>query len=317
MLLTKIRNIAAVVAIVLALAGAGIGRYGADAGEQPDDPKQAANNDAAARRLSRSTRTAELESEWVLEKAEIGGKPSPDIGWLKNELRWVIRGDSITVQRFGQSTMGTIKVDLKKAPREIDIHLVEGPVPGERVYRGIYKREDTRLTVCYAGSSEPRPTEFATKAGSSAMLVVFRRTERRGRGLAQGSRDLTDPPPLVEPKKKSPENEPPIVQVPGVMIVPETVYTPAVMPGGPVQLSPEYLKRLNEYKLTPSLLQQLQPLKLPATNPYTVPPALFKPLTPPAINPYTLPPALFKPPPWEQPNETPPAKKRVDASKDA
>src|SRR5947208_283992 len=39
MLLTRLRNIASVLAIALALAGAGIGWYGADAGEQPADGK--------------------------------------------------------------------------------------------------------------------------------------------------------------------------------------------------------------------------------------------------------------------------------------
>src|SRR5207237_1779 len=96
----------------------------------------------------------------------------------------------------GQSSIGTLKLGGKNAPKEIDIRLIEGPIPGERIYRGIYKREDVRLTICYTAGDEPRPTEFATKPGSSAMLVVFRCTERRAGGQVT---DHVRPSPDLDP----------------------------------------------------------------------------------------------------------------------
>lgn len=243
MLLTRLRKITTVAAIVLALAGAGIGRYGADVGAQAGDPAPQAPPDKVTVRLQKLREMTELDGEWLLEKAELGGKVNPDIGWLKNELRWVIRADSVTIQRFGQSTAGTISVDNKKSPKEIDVHLVEGPVPGERGCRGIYKRDGVRLTVCYAPPGEPRPTEFATRAGVSMMLAVFRWTD--GRAPLQGSRESTNPPSSVfVPQRTSSAGPQPSLQL----------SSPYTMPSS-VQLS-------SPYTMPPSL-------QLP--NPYTVP----------------------------------------------
>jgi RNA polymerase sigma factor (sigma-70 family) len=275
MLLTRFRNIATLVVVVLALAG--VGWYGARAGTQTDEPTPQAKEEKATQRLQKLKKTAELEGEWRLEKADVGGKASPDIGWLKSELRWVIRGDSITIQRFGQSTIGTIKVNVSKSPREIDIRLIEGPVPGERVYRGIYKREDVRLTVCYAAPGEPRPTEFATKAGSSAMLAVFRQFEGRGPNVSGESRPSNPPLLFVVPTKSAYDGKlstNPYLDVfpPATMIINPPFVNPTVMPGGPVQLSPEYMQQFHEYQLlTPSQFKQLQ--EPPAVLPQVPPPA--------------------------------------------
>jgi RNA polymerase sigma factor (sigma-70 family) len=298
MLLTRLRNVAAVIVIGLALVGAGIGWYGADAGEPDKGAK-----DKVSERLQKARPLAELEGEWLLEKSEVGGKVNPDIGWLKNELRWVVRGESITIQRFGQSVMGTIKLDVKKSPREIDLHLVEGPVPGQRIYRGIYKREDVRLTVCYAAPGEPRPTEFATKAGASAMLASFRWSEGRGPNTS-GNPRLTYPPTVFVPMKASPLSELKVLSESAVPLStffnPKTL-TPSVTPGGPVYLAPTDTSPLYQ-PVMPGGPVYLAPTDTSPLYQLTVPPSMLKPL---------------QGPPFELPKDTPLPKKRVDDSKDA
>ena len=47
--------------------------------------------------------------------------------------------------------------------------------PKKRVYSGIYLLEGDKLKVCYALSGKARPTAFATKPGSGAILFVLER----------------------------------------------------------------------------------------------------------------------------------------------
>ena len=58
---------------------------------------------------------------------------------------------------------------LFRALRGCAIHV--RPAKGVTL-KGIYKFEGETLTICYSGIGKERPTEFASKAGSGAMLFV-------------------------------------------------------------------------------------------------------------------------------------------------
>jgi RNA polymerase sigma factor (sigma-70 family) len=306
MWLNKLKKISTAMVLALAILGAGIAWYTAQAGQGVGDNSKTLDPENGNPYRAVTRHAGELETEWVLESAEVAGKADADAGGLKNELRWLIRGDTITIQRFGQSSTGTIQTDPKKSPCEVDIHLIEGPVPGARTYRGVYKREGMRLTVCYAGAGEPRPIEFATKAGSSAMLVVFRWTDNRPQGGLRlpGNRDLTyPPPPVIDPKKAaptekkdpSPEVRFPLDPSPVQLLAPELLphdlkISPAIMPGGPITLPPGYAPATDVYMM-------------PASELYRITTPLLKKLLA---------------PPVELPKDEPlPKPRRVDGSKDA
>jgi uncharacterized protein (TIGR03067 family) len=67
------------------------------------------------------------------------------------------------------------KLDATKAPREIDLGLVQEKKVSNR---GIYELKGDMLTLCWGGDGKPRPTRFAsTKEGSERLLVLKRGTK--------------------------------------------------------------------------------------------------------------------------------------------
>jgi uncharacterized protein (TIGR03067 family) len=69
---------------------------------------------------------------------------------------------------------GTSTLDPLATPPEIDIEITEGDGAGSKL-SGIYELEPNRRRLCFRGGGEWRPREFATQAGSKAVLVTFER----------------------------------------------------------------------------------------------------------------------------------------------
>jgi uncharacterized protein (TIGR03067 family) len=68
-------------------------------------------------------------------------------------------------------------MDETKTLKTIDMTIVAGKEKG-KVYHGIYRLDGDMYTICR--NFEPnkdRPTEFATKADSGLMLVVWKRVK--------------------------------------------------------------------------------------------------------------------------------------------
>src|SRR5262245_39485634 len=100
----------------------------------------------------------ELDGVWTVVSAE--REQSPNSRFLGTQF--IFRGDRFVMQR-GDRRMadGTYRVDPSKEAKEIDM------VEGDRSRVGIYKVEGDQLTLCFTdGTSEPRPTTFATRVGS-------------------------------------------------------------------------------------------------------------------------------------------------------
>ncbi len=211
MLIHRIKRTAVAAVVLIGLLGFGVARYGADAGEDQSD-----STVKRALQWIGKPAGAAFEGEWRLKTSELGGKPNPATDWLKDELRWVVRGENVTVQRWGQSSAGTIKFSRvmhegDRVHADIDVTLVEGPVPGYRSYPGICKREGDRLTVCYATTGTERPTAFATKTGKPVLLAVFVRAPGPASSLPYPAfpkpAPLPDPSqPLISPLEWKPAN---------------------------------------------------------------------------------------------------------------
>lgn len=90
---------------------------------------------------------------------------------LKDQV-WSFKGDKL-VPLDNKDDTATIKIDPSKKPAALDII----DKSGDRV-ESIYKfTGDDKLTIC-GHTDGKRPTEFASKKGSGAMLFVLERVKK-------------------------------------------------------------------------------------------------------------------------------------------
>jgi uncharacterized protein (TIGR03067 family) len=118
-----------------------------------------------------------LQGTWTVAAHTANGKALPAkalAGW-----RLTVAGDKMTT-RDGSELLdeATCRLDASVKPRAVDLRLTAGPDKGKLVL-GIYKLEGDTLTVCVAEPDRPRPTEFASRAGSGHMLFVFKRVKKK------------------------------------------------------------------------------------------------------------------------------------------
>lgn len=123
---------------------------------------------------SSKTGEAKLQGTWTIVSVELEGQPLP----MDN-----LNGASLTIQgqrysfRHEKVTLEfTWSADSSKTPNAIDLKVADGLDKGD-VYRGIYKLDQDRYTICrgYLPNQE-RPTTFSTRPNSGFMMVVWKRT---------------------------------------------------------------------------------------------------------------------------------------------
>jgi uncharacterized protein (TIGR03067 family) len=211
MLLTKLKNVTAVMmAVIIAIGlGAGLLAHGtAASGEQENrksDEVAATQKDAAksdtpklAKDKAAEDDLAKLQGTWRIESMEYNGE----------KLRREQLKDGERVRIVGEKWItndeeGRFWIDPSKSPKTIDI------TSGYRMINqlGIYRLERNRLTICMWGGDEPakqqRPKAFATAEGSPMILLVYQRVsgkeaEEPGRGKDQAAnRNVRPSPPAV------------------------------------------------------------------------------------------------------------------------
>jgi uncharacterized protein (TIGR03067 family) len=113
-----------------------------------------------------------LQGTWLPSAAELAGKPFSDEA--RKTIRLVVKGDKYTVTAGKQVDRGTVKLNPKAKPKELDITGTDGPNKGKTI-RAIYERDGDTLRVCYDLSGKARPKEFKTKEGTQLFLVTYKR----------------------------------------------------------------------------------------------------------------------------------------------
>src|SRR5262245_49892516 len=111
-----------------------------------------------------------LQGEWIVEKAQRGGMDAPADKLLK--LRIKIDGTRISIDEGeARDEAAQLALDPSQKPAAVDIKPLR---EGKDTVRGIYKLDGDSLTMCWAKEGE-RPTEFASKTGTSHVLFVLKR----------------------------------------------------------------------------------------------------------------------------------------------
>ena len=113
-----------------------------------------------------------LQGSWKLVAGEIGGQKMAAEQLKKAKL--LFNGDRYTVRRGnGPTVTGIVKLDATKSPKTIDITDADGSYKGKTLL-GIYSVKGGELTECFAPPGKARPAKFATQAGTSQFLHVWK-----------------------------------------------------------------------------------------------------------------------------------------------
>jgi uncharacterized protein (TIGR03067 family) len=123
---------------------------------------------------------ASIVGEWVGEKFVMSGKEVPAAKGVKG-LRFTFTEDGkVTVQNDkSDPETGTYKIDGTKDRAEID--LLMDVEKNRAATLGLYKVDGDTLTLCFEftlGDKAERPTKIESPAGSSIMLMTFKRAKK-------------------------------------------------------------------------------------------------------------------------------------------
>jgi uncharacterized protein (TIGR03067 family) len=113
-----------------------------------------------------------LQGTWAVTGLEIGGQPIP--GEYIKGMKFTFTGNKLSmVDPKGKVIESTFTIDDAKKPKTIDIAAPKGK---EKAMVGIYTLDgDDTLKICGVEEGDTRPKDFATQAGSKAMLLTFKR----------------------------------------------------------------------------------------------------------------------------------------------
>jgi uncharacterized protein (TIGR03067 family) len=115
---------------------------------------------------------AKLQGTWTYATLELDGKSLPAELFARSRLEvsgvQFMQTDGKTVHR------GTFKLDGTRNPKTIDLTFTDGPEKGNTTL-GIYEINGDEWKLCLPLGTQPRPTAFATKAGSGYALQTLKR----------------------------------------------------------------------------------------------------------------------------------------------
>jgi uncharacterized protein (TIGR03067 family) len=132
-----------------------------------DPPKQAGKNDRDA-----------LQGGWSMVSMSVDGEEVAADEVSTGEL--VVIDDEYYPALGASAETCTIRLDGSKTPKAVDFTYTTGFQKGKTV-KGIYKIEDTNLTICRAQTPDKeRPSKFAAPAGSGLLLVVWKKSATAG-----------------------------------------------------------------------------------------------------------------------------------------
>jgi uncharacterized protein (TIGR03067 family) len=114
-----------------------------------------------------------IQGTWTAVSVEQGGEKQPE-DKVKDARITFEAGGKASLKHGDKEKQLTYELDATKDPKQITVKGEDG-----KTQRGIYKIDGDTLTICMGEEdSNERPTEFSTKAGSKAHLVVLKREKK-------------------------------------------------------------------------------------------------------------------------------------------
>src|SRR5262245_35019725 len=119
-----------------------------------------------------------FEGVWILEDAVLAARDHKED--FKG-MKLTITGDKYTIEFPGStdnSDKGTLKIDSKQKPKQIDITTrKDGPFKG-RTLPGIYEFKGDLVVLCLNSEKSDRPAKFEAPAKSPMMLLTFKKQKK-------------------------------------------------------------------------------------------------------------------------------------------
>jgi uncharacterized protein (TIGR03067 family) len=115
------------------------------------------------------------QGTWSLNAWEADGKALTE-QHLKNGQLEINGNEYIVTLADKKAVKGTQILDPTKEPKTIDITGGSGPNKG-KTFLGIYELTGDEFRVVFAAAGKPRPTTFATAAGSGQWMHVWKRVK--------------------------------------------------------------------------------------------------------------------------------------------
>ena len=112
-----------------------------------------------------------LQGTWNVVSLEIEGAKMEEPAFKGAKI--VVKGEAFTTISMGATYKGTLKVDVTRTPKTLDLSFTEGPEKGS-ISLAIYELEADTWKICLTIAGNDRPKEFVTKAGSGHALETLR-----------------------------------------------------------------------------------------------------------------------------------------------
>jgi len=122
----------------------------------------------------KKSETPSIVGEWQCTKLVGGGQEFPDPKEVA-QLGFEFTADGKCRCHFGNDLEGPYTTDMTKDPAVLEFK----DSKTEKKRQMIYKVEKDTLTICLAEGNAERPTKFESPAGTSIMLMTFRRVEKK------------------------------------------------------------------------------------------------------------------------------------------
>ncbi len=116
-----------------------------------------------------------LQGNWNFVSLEVEGMKIPEHAFKGAKI--MIKGDSFTSITSEATYAGTLKVDVTKNLKTIDLIFTEGPEKG-KTSLGIYELDGNILTICLGLAGRDRPKEYVTKQGCGHALETLEREKQ-------------------------------------------------------------------------------------------------------------------------------------------
>jgi uncharacterized protein (TIGR03067 family) len=137
-----------------------------------------------------------LQGAWTVKALEVEGEKMPPATLA--DARIVIQGDRFTSTGMGAVYEGTLELNTRTSPRQLNMKFDRGPEKGN-TNLCIYELDGDTWKLCIATRGTVRPSRFASKAGSGFAFETLTRGDAPRKAKSRSTKNAAPAPPSNAP----------------------------------------------------------------------------------------------------------------------